>query len=134
MLCLNDFVAAGCVLLISGANGVIENLKNKVADWVASKFGDASTAGPHTQRDELDSASVTWGDLYAYHASHGSLKWDPIHQVSSLVAIANTAVAEPVAQITDIELHEDGFSFSNFFNNPKNCPISFYVVYHNMTT
>lgn len=59
-LCMNGYVLATCVLLMSGVGGVIETLKDKVTSWVTSKVQDASDAG--TQERKRTQAFVVEAD------------------------------------------------------------------------
>ena len=97
MLCLNGFVAAGCVLAIAGGTGILTTLQNKVSSWVSSKIGDASSAGPQAKRDMETTPTISWGEVFAYQSANGSTSYSgPANQDDGIV----------------INLHEDGFSAS----------------------
>lgn len=122
MVCINDYVAAACLILFSGGGNVIEALMNKVTSWITSKVEDASADGPPAIRrietlsleanDGREDQLFTWADLYAYQAVNGSLKYEApeiLHTTSNTVAVTAGHVAE---EVTAMELHEDGFSFT----------------------
>lgn len=122
MLCINGFVAAGCVLYFGGGSSVIEALKNKVTSWINGKVEDASDAGPQVKRgtqtlgleadDGRQDQFFNWADLYAYQAANGSLKYEaPEIQQTTSNTVAVTA-GHAAAEVTAMELHEDGFSFT----------------------
>lgn len=76
-MCLNGYVLATCVLFMSGADGSVEALKNRVIGWMSSKVEDASDIGPWVKgRTEIlgmeaEDQLSTWADLYACQAVNG---------------------------------------------------------------
>lgn len=122
MVCINGHVVAACLVLFSGGGNVIEALMNKVTSWITSKVEDVSADGPPAIRrvetliveanDGQEDRLFTWADLYAYQAVNGSIKYEApetLHTTSNTVAVT---VGHVAAEMTAMELHEDGFSFT----------------------
>lgn len=122
MVCINGYVASTCLVLSSGGGNAILALKNKVTSWITSKVEDASADGPLANRrtetlglegdDEREDQIFTWADLYSHQAVNGSLRYEAPKTLQTTSNSVAGSAGHAAAEVTAIELHEDGFSFS----------------------
>ncbi|RFU24151.1 hypothetical protein B7463_g12184, partial [Scytalidium lignicola] len=110
MVCVNGFVVAGCLVLLSAAGNVMSGLANTVTQWVLNKVDDASSAGPQEKRNE---ALLSWGEVYNYTQASNSTKVTASDLPIGALVLPDQKNSPLV--VTSMELHEDGFSATASF-------------------
>jgi hypothetical protein len=105
IVCVNGFVTAGCLILLTASGTVLSNLASQLTTWVTSKVDDASSAGPQTKHNQ---DSISWGQVYNYSKISGSTKVAATDLPTVTLIFPDQVGSQFV--YTTLELHEDGFS------------------------